>query len=303
MLKKSFIAEIAKLTKIPESAITAAITATEEVDVMVKGADGKETAFDPAAAGLEVFTKDELLERDKNTATAKFPEARKAAQEIIVKELKKATGFESELTDPAEVAKAIVTDALKKAKLEPSEAVKEKDKQIEVLKATLATETAKIQEAEKKAATVQRERELLGAFPANLTGDLSPDERIALFNMRYESTEVDGVGTVWKDKKTGTELRDKTGKAAPLTEIASAFATEKKWIEPAKDPRQGQGGKDSGGAGGARGTITKYSEAVKAWKADGKSLNDGAGFQAFLGGHAKDNAAFEYDLDTPTDSE
>lgn len=290
MLTPKFKKLITSLLHIDEAKLNAAIAAEAEVEV---------EGFNPDEPGVQAFTDAELETRDTEAVRKKTKELTDAGIEIAVKKMKTATGFnEYDGKDPVEFVTKFKESALKTAKLEPAAQVAEKEKEIAALTATVAQAKKEAEDARAMIGGIKRERDLISKFPAGRSGDLSDDERLVLFNMRYEPTEVEGVGTVWKDKTTGEELRDtKTGKAKATDEIVTAFFTEKKWIAGAAQEKGGRGGTDSKtGATGGNGKPAKWSEAKESWEAEGKNIND-ARFTLYLNEcQTAHGDAFEMDL-------
>lgn len=290
MLTTKFKKMIATLLKLDEAKLEAAIKAEAEVEV---------EGFNPEQPGVQVFTDEELATRDTEAVRKKTKELQDAGIEIAVKKMKQATGFnEYDGRDPVEFVNQFKDSTLKAAKLEPAAQVAEKEKQITALTTSLAQAKKEAEDARSMITGIKRERDIIAKFPAGRTGDLSDDERLLLFNARFEPVEVEGVGTVWKDRTTGEELRDgKTGKATATDAVISNFFTEKKWVAAPTPPKGGRGGSDSPAGGGpAGGKPAKWSEAKATWEAEGKSIND-ARFTLFLNDcQTTHGDAFEMDL-------
>lgn len=282
-LKKATLESISSLLKITPEALTKAITAAEEVDL---------EGFSPD--GLTVLTAEELTARDTNTKKSVEAGYKTAGREIALKEIKEAAGLtDVEGKDAKKIAEAIKSAALTEAKIAPDQQVKELQTQLKALETARDEAIQGKTKAEQMAQTVRFEREIIGAFPAR-GGELSDEDRLALFNMRYEAADVEGVGRVWKNKADGSELRDKvSGKPLQTGDVIKGFFDNMKWTETPGGGKDGRGGvSNPPGGGGAK--PTKYSEAAKAWEDSGKSVNS-AEFQTHISELAKVDG-FEMDL-------
>jgi hypothetical protein len=249
MLKKTVLEQIAGLLKMDPAKFVEAATATEEKDIEV-------------TKDLQVFTKTDLDTRDR----AKYGEGKTAGQELIVKDLKKKKGIETDSDDLEKVVEAIETKAVETAKIPPNEQLKEKDKEIEKYKNASQKASEKAAKLELEKADAALDSKLLRHFPKERNSTITDEEYLALIKSRVKFTEKDGKEIVSIDGKT-MEKAD-TFEPIPLGDALKGYFTERKWIE-APAGGGGSGGSGGGGRGGGNSggqgipRFTKLSEVQK----------------------------------------
>jgi hypothetical protein len=283
MLSTKTLASIAGLLKIKPDDLKKAIEDQKEADV---------EGFDEAK--LQSFTTDELTTRDTNVVAAKKPEIEKAAKEILIKDLKTQAGLEFEGKDPAKFVTEFKNKIVKDSKIEPNAKVQELETQISVLKTSIATHEDNVKLAKAEAETAKLDSRILASLPENRNKSLSDSDYLLLIKNRMKIENVDNQELVKNDK--GEVFRDT--KAAPMVlkdAIAEVFTKTTGWTaEPEKGGRGG--GSSNPGAGGSAGTPTSYSEAVKQWTDQGKSMNSPE-LATWVGKLQTDNKSFVMDLD------
>lgn len=286
MFSQKTIESIATLLKVPAANIKTAIDAKEEVEI---------AEFD--AAKLHVFTEDELTLRDTNNKETGKTTQITAGKEIMIKELKLKSGIEFEGKDPDKFVTAFKEKILKEAKIEPAAAVAELNSQIVTLKSSLSKAEQDKAAAEQVANLARFDADILSNLP-DRNAAISDQDYLTLTRSRIVPEVVDGK-TVYKNPATGEIYKDgKTADVLPLSKaLGSIFESNPTWKpvegQVTKDGRGGQNTKIDTKPAGA--LPTKYSEAVKAWQAEGKNIQS-ADFSTHLTKLQTDNKDFEMDL-------
>jgi hypothetical protein len=272
MLKKETLQKIAALAKIKEEDLTAAITNEAEVDLAIP-------------EGLTTLTTQDLESRDTNVKN----EGIKVGKEIGVKEVRKAAGLEEGAPkDPKDLAEAIMSKAVKDAKIAPDEKVTQLTEQVNLLKKQVGEKDAEIDLAKQSASQASLDAKILTNFPKNRLSTLTDSEYLTLIKSTVSVKDVDGKLVVEKD---GVILRDPTKQdPLPLDKAIGTIFSDRKWIEEEKPA--GGGGRGGGNSGAGAATYASKSEMIKAYQEAGKSIN-GQEFIQELQSVIKDNPDFK----------
>jgi hypothetical protein len=266
---------IGKLLKIDPAKLLEAEKSDQEVEVEVP-------------ADLQVFTKAELETRENNLKSTNI----EAGKEIMVKELKKATGLEFAGKDPEKFINEYKAKVLKDENISVDDKIKEKDKTIEGLRKNITERDTEITGLKAKATQAEGEAKMLGYFPKDRNSILTDKQYINLLKDEYELTEYEGKPAI-KNLKTGEIEKDKTTLAPlePATVIKGHFESAK-WVASPTDTKQGPGGRgasDSTNPGG----ITNMKQFKEHAAAQGWSLN-GQQAQAELSKITTANPNFDF---------
>lgn len=220
---------IAKLLKIDPAKMLEAAKSDQEVEVEVP-------------ADLQVFTKPELETREANLKSTNI----EAGKEIMVKELKKATGLEFAGKDPEKFINEYKAKVLKDENVSVDDKIKEKDKVIEGLRKNIGERDTEITTLKTKASQAEADSKLLGLLPKERASILTDQQYLSLIKQEFELTEHEGKPAV-KNLKTGEIEKDKTTftPLAPADVIKGHFEGAK-WIAA-------EGGAGAGGGQGGRG--------------------------------------------------
>lgn len=220
---------IAKLLKIDPAKMLEAAKSEQEVDVEVP-------------ADLQVFTKPELETREANLKSTNI----EAGKEIMVKELKKATGVEFAGKDPEKFINEYKAKVLKDENISVDDKIKEKDKTIEGLRKNLGEKDNEITGLKTKASQAEADSKWLGLLPKERAAILSDKQYLNLMKDEYELTEYEGKPAI-KNLKTGEIEKDKTT-LVPLDPaiVVKGHFEGAKWIAA-------EGGSGAGGGQGGRG--------------------------------------------------
>lgn len=258
-LKKETLNRLAALAKVKPEDLEKALKDEKEVDLEI-------------TEGLQVFTTEELDQRDKNQKD----EGIKVGKEIGIKDVRKAAGFEDGgPKDPAKLVQAIAEKSIKDANIKPDEKVTQLTEQVTLLQKTLGEKDAEVAKANGIAAGVALDRKILTAFPKNRASTLTDDEYLTLIKSSHNFKEQDGAIIT---EKEGKPLRDpKTQNPLSITDAMTGLFNERKgWLSAGEEkPAEGRGGKDSMPAGG----FTKKSEVIKHYEDQGVSMNGQEGQQ------------------------
>lgn len=263
------------MLKLPEADLTAALSATEEVDVNLPD-------------GLVVLTADELSSRDRTTEQKGYNKGAEASVEMLIKEQKRDLGLDFEGKDPAKFVQALKAKVLADAKIEPVAALQEKENVITGLRANLAKLETEKNEAFSSVAKIKVESTVARAIPGNLIAGVEPDE--VLLTMRHKGYDFEEKDGVIVAKKSGEVVADTALRPLPIQDVIKGYVTERGWLDTG-----GGAGKEGRGGGHSKastGVPTKLSEAEAAWKASGKNVGT-ADFQAHVEGLSKDNPSFD----------
>lgn len=276
MLKKETITKIASMLKLPEADLTAALTATEEVEVKLP-------------EGLVVLTADELSSRDRTTEKKGYDKGAEASVEMLIKEQKRDLGLDFEGKDPAKFVEALKAKVLADAKVEPVAALQEKETIITGLRANLQKLEAEKNEVLSNVAKIKVESTVARAIPANLIAGVEPDE--VLLTMRHKGYEFEEKDGQIVAKKAGEVVADTALRPLPIQDVIKGYVTERGWLDTGAGA--GKDGRGGGHSKPSTGVPTKYSEAEAAWKASGKNPGT-ADFQAHVEGLVKENPSFDF---------
>lgn len=234
-LKKETITNIAKLLKLDEAKVIAALAAADEQDIEIQ-------------ADLQVLTKTELETRDR----AKYGEGKTAGEEMLVKGIMDEEGITVEAgkkKDKAALVEGLKKKATDEAGTSTDEKVKERDKTIAALRQNLTTKEAEVNTFKSQADIAKKDAQLLALLPKNRADNLTDEQYLLLFKSEFEITEHEGKQAV-KNLKTGDIVKTTTDLTpiAPADVIKTQFS-ERKWIKeeaPAPAPAPGKGGRGAG---------------------------------------------------------
>lgn len=278
MLKTEQIKSIAGFLKLDPTKLEAAIKDEKEVDVELPK-DG------------QFLLASEIESRDKNIKSTGYNEGVTAGREILIKEMKQSNGLNFDGKDVEKFVSEFKNKVLTEAKLQPNEALKEKDTVIANLQKNIQTLTTEKQQLE----TSHKEHQLNGKLyrqVPELGVTLEPEEVISSMKNKGYSFEPDESGAVVV-KLNGQVARDATTQN-PLApkDVINSYITERKWNKQEPEQPRGRGAGNS--APRLNGSITTLSQAEQAWKEEGKSPNSSE-FMAYTQKLAKDNPDFKMD--------
>lgn len=276
MLKQDQIKMIAGLLKLDAAALANAIKDEKEIDVTLP----KEG---------QLLTASDLESRDKNIKSTGYNEGVSAGQEMLIKNLKQTHGLTFDGKDPEMFVNEFKTKILADAKLQPGEALKEKDLVIKNLQTNVATLTAEKQQIETKHKEYQLNGSLIREVP-QLGVALEPDEVISSMKRKGYAFEADQNG-VLLTKLNGQIVRDATTQnPIAVKDVIGGYVKERKWDKPEAEQPRGRGAGNSAPVN--TGNIRSLSAAQKAWEAEGKNANS-ADFAAQVQKLAKENTDFD----------
>lgn len=228
MLKKTTLSKIAALLKLDPAAFETAARATDEQDVAI---DEK----------LQVYTDTDLTSRDRN----KYNEGKKAGEEMLVKALKTKHSIDITGDDIDPVIEAITAKIKKEANTAPDAKVTDLEGKVAHWKKQHDDVVLKVTEAEKRAATVALDNELLTHFPKTRLSTLTDKQYLLLLKEDLNIIEKDGKRVV---VKAGVEqVNKKDLEPLALGDVINELFNERKWSEA------NGGGGAAGAAGGAKG--------------------------------------------------
>ena len=250
---------IAKLLKIDPAKMLEAAKSDQEVEVEV-------------SADLQVFTKPELETREANLKSTNI----EAGKEIMVKELKKATGLEFAGKDPEKFINEYKAKVLKDENISVDDKIKEKDKVIEGLRKNLGDKDQEINTWKNKATQADVDSKYLGWLPKERAEILSDAQFVGLLKQEYEVTEYEGKPAM-KNIRTGEIEKDPTTLTPipPADVIKGHFEKSTGWINKQPDDnKQGPGGRglqDSKPTGGIQ-NMKQFKEHASAqgWNLNGE---------------------------------
>lgn len=273
MLKKNDLSKLAKLLRLDEAAVVAAITSPEEVDF--------------AIPELTVLSPEELTKRDENIKSISYKEGKGAAVEMMVKEYREKLDLKFEGKDPEKLIEAIQAKTLADAKVEPSKKIEELNNVIANLQNNVKTFESEKAQLVSQFEQVKTDTQLLSLFPANRLPLLKDNEYLSTLKGEYTFAIEDGKMVA----KKGTEIvRDQTTQApVDPKDVISSYFNERKWINEGEPGRQGRGGK---GDHGKDGVFLKLSELQAKFESEGKSAL-GVEFQAAVQAARETNPNFD----------
>ena len=205
-----------------------------------------------------------ITEDEKNTfGTNRFNEGKKAASEILVKDLKTKHGIESDSKSIDTFLEKYSEKVIADAKIKPDEQIEKFKKEAGELRTKLQAaeqeHTKTKSDYESKLFDVQTTSEIRSFFP-DKTADGKPiayslpvNDLVDLFKLRHRVANEDGSTVVYKGT---TRLNDKVLSPIPLKDVVAQFAES--YVA-----KGGMGGGDNGGGGGAAPKFKTASEAYK----------------------------------------
>lgn len=201
-----------------------------------------------------------ITEDEKNTfGTNRFNEGKKAASEILVKDLKTKHGIESDSKSIDTFLEKYSEKVIADAKIKPDEQIEKYKKEADELRTKLQSAQSDLADYESKLFDVQTTSEIRSFFP-DKTADGKPiayslpvNDLVDLFKLRHRVANEDGSTVVYKGT---TRLNDKVLSPIPLKDVVASFAEG--YIL-----KGGMGGGDNGGGGGAAPKFKTASEAYK----------------------------------------
>lgn len=234
----------------------------------------------------EIFTPDQLTQRDKNTKTEGEKEGEKKALSIAVSEINKHTGLDLKADRFGDLGKQIkekITasddDKVKTLTTQVGDLLKDK----ETLTQEVATHKTQVEKTSFEYKQFQH-------LPENRAKNVNESEYLSLLGARNVEIKPDGI------YRNGELMKDAATKGAmPHAEAYKQLFTEFKWI--AEPPAGGGGGRGGGnsGFGGASGKPMKQSDAIQAWKDQNPGKNEVCPeCTTFVASQAKDNPQFNW---------
>lgn len=208
-----------------------------------------------------------ITEDEKNTfGTNRFNEGKKAASEILVKDLKTKHGIESDSKSIDTFLEKFSEKVIADAKIKPDEQIEKFKKEAGELRAKLESANQSMttlkSDYESKLFDVQTTGEIRSYFP-DKTADGKPiayslpvNDLVDLFKLRHRVANEDGGSIVYKGSQ---KLVDNVLSPIPLKNVVAQFAE-------AYVARGGMGGGDNGGGGGAAPKFKTASEAYQYMK-------------------------------------
>ncbi len=192
-----------------------------------------------------------LTEEEKNNfGTNRFNEGKRAATEILVKDLKAKHALEFEGKSVDTLIEKLAEKAIADAKIEPSEKVKKfenENKELKIkLQDALSKEQTLTKEFQDRMFHVEIRNQVLTQIPQNTV--IPAEDLVELFMNRHRVAKEDSGTIIYKGD---TKLVDKVLNPIPLKDAVLQFAEG--YIK-----RNGMGGGDSGG--GAVGKFKSLSE-------------------------------------------
>lgn len=273
MLKKEQITNIAKLLRLDEASLVAAMTSTDEVEVSIPE--------------VSVFTAEEITKRDESVKSAGYKEGKGAAVEMLVKEYREKLDLKFEGKDPEKLVEAIREKTLADAKVEPNKKIEELNGVIAKLQDNVKTFEAEKQTLVSQINASKTDSKLLSLFPANRNPLLKDEEYLNMIKNEYTFAEEDGKTVV---KKSGEIVRDsKTQTPLEPKDVITGYFTERKWTDEGVEGRQGRGG---AGDTGKPGIHLKLSQLASDWEKSGKSTQ-GVEFQSAVEAARQANPNFD----------
>ena len=231
---------------------------------------------------VTTYTEEEYSTLETNLKKSSYNEGKTAGSEMTAKELKKLSGIDVDGKDINSIFEAIVSKAKADAGVKPNEEIAELKKSIQKLQETVTTKEAENASLIEKHAKQSLEYKILGLIPQNSIGLTNSTILNDMRSNGYNVSEVEGKLTVTKNGET---LKDqKLQNPLSFEDVATQYLKEKNWLKASKD---GRGGGDEGGNGGAM----NYEQFVKQCEKDGINLG-GAEAQAKARELAKDNPNF-----------
>lgn len=257
MLKKAAILKMADLLKVDKAKIEAALANDkEEVDIEIP-------------EDVTILTKTELETRDRNT----YDKAKKAGEEMTIKEMKKKHSLEFTGEDPDKLVEAVQKKTKAELDKNPDERVAEITKTLETTKKALmkANETADQFKGEME--TYKADSDLLSMLPKNRIETMTNAEYLLLTKSAIKIENKDGKKVALRNGEVVVD--PKTADPIPAEKVVESFFTERKWIK-----EEGSGGPAGGGRGGGnsqhisgKGKYAKVSELKAELEAENININ------------------------------
>lgn len=227
MIKKTALAKIATLLKIDPAKLDAAVASDKDEDIDI-------------ADDLTVFNKAELDTLKRNT----YDPAKKAGEEMLIKELKKKHSLDFVGEDPEKFIEAIQKKVRAELDINPDARIVELQKDVDKTKNLLVKATEKADKLELEKESFKADSELLGMLPKNRVETMTDSEFLMLTksNLRFEVKNGKKVTF-----RNGEEVLDpKTAEPIAPEKVLEGFFTERKWIkEAAPQTLSGRGGGNS----------------------------------------------------------
>jgi hypothetical protein len=261
MLKKAALLNMAKLLKIDTAKFEAAIASDKEEDIEI-------------ADDITIFNKTELETRDRNT----YDKAKKAGEEMLVKDFKKKHGIEINGEDPDKLMEALTAKVKKELDVNPDARVVELTKTVDSTKRALQKANELADQYKNQMENFQTDTKLLGMLPPNRSEVMNTDEFLAMTKSQIKIETRDGKEVAIRNGQVVVD--PKTQEPLPPGDVIKGYFTERKgWLKEEETPMTGRGGGNSNTPGGRAGRFTKISEVRKDIKDRGISLNGDEAFK------------------------
>jgi hypothetical protein len=272
MLKKETLQQIAKLLRLREADLEAAIADEKEVDF-------------PVDTNLHVFTETEVTTLKNN----EYKNGKDKGVEMVVKETKEKLGLEFQGKTIDGLIGAATKKALEDAKIEPEKQVKELQEKLTTVQSSYKQLELQVAEKDNEVSNVKIKNEVFKYIPA--FGEDAPQfDQEDIYSMMklkgYEFKNESGKTVAYKD---GKQVLDKVSEPVAVKDVVNSFLMEKKLITEDRQPA-GRGG----GNGKPTTKFTALSELKKNFTDQGKSLN-GQEFMQAVEKATKDNPEFALD--------
>lgn len=270
MLKDEQLAKLATLAKLSTADLKAAITSTDEVDIVIP-------------EGLTTFTEAEVTTLKNN----EYKNGKEKGTEMLVKETKEKLGLDFQGRTLDGLLDAHAKKVLADAKIEPAKKVAELEEQLNTVKTTAQNLQKQLAAKDKEIEGVKIHGELAKYVPA--PGENGPaigaDDVIALMKASGYGFELkDGKMVATKDGKV---VQNNLSEPLAPADVVTGFLKEKKLITEPQQPA----GRGAGGSGkGVK--LTKLSELTDQFKAQGKNTL-GEEFGKAVEAAVKDNPEFD----------
>lgn len=257
--KKEDLQKIAEITKIPVADLEKAATDQAEVALTI-------------TEGVQSFTAEELTVLKKNEHDQGYKKAEKAIPEMLIKKYNADMGISFTGKTLDGLIDAVKDKTLADADKHPDQRVTELNQKVTTLQQNVTTYQTQLQEKETAIAALRDTYEIYKHIPGPVEGGVQyqQDDVVGMMKGRGYEYKRDSNGVMgWY--KGGQLVADKLGNAVPVGEVVTSFMKEVKFITEEGAGPSGRGEMDR--AGGKGGKITKNSELVAKYEAEGKSIN------------------------------
>lgn len=242
MLKKAVLSKIADLLKIDKTKWEAAIASEKEEDIEIP-------------EDLTVFNKAELDTLKRNT----YDPAKKAGEEMLIKEMKKKHGLEFTGEDPDKLVEALQKKVKAEVDLNPDARIVELTKTVESTKKALAKANETADHFKSQMENFQVDTKLLAMLPNNRSEVMSNDEFLNLTKNAIKIETRDGKEVAIRNG--AVVVNEKTQEPIAPSEVINGYFKERKgWLKEEAAAGGGNGLGRGGGNSQHLGLKGKYSK-------------------------------------------